>query len=252
MTSTDEQVGRAAGTRPAPTGAATAGLLAAAWVVLLGLTAGTGWILTRAEEGARFEQADGALVRWLSGHRTPVLDETSGPAAELGNTFVVVAVAILVAVLFAVRRRWRSVVLVTVVLVGEFTLFLTTTALIDRPRPAVPHLDAYLPPTSSFPSGHTSAAVCLYGLLAVLLLTGTKAPRRRWMRVLAVAVAVVGVLAVVGARLYRGAHYPTDVVASLLFASAWLWITLQLLPPERSCDGNRRSGTRGSVGDSTS
>ena len=39
---------------------------------------------------------------------------------------------------------------------------------IDRRRPAVEHMDVS-PPTSSFPSGHTSAAVALYVGIAVLL-----------------------------------------------------------------------------------
>ena len=53
----------------------------------------------------------------------------------------------------------RSLVIGTVVLTG---------LVIDRQRPDVPHLDA-APPTSSFPSGHTGAAVALYGGLAVIV-----------------------------------------------------------------------------------
>jgi membrane-associated phospholipid phosphatase len=44
----------------------------------------------------------------------------------------------------------------------QATVFLMTTLAIDRPRPAVVHLDTS-PPTSSFPSGQTAAAMALYG-----------------------------------------------------------------------------------------
>ena len=51
---------------------------------------------------------------------------------------------------------------------------------------------------------------------------------------LAVALAVFVVLAVAAARLYRGAHFPTDVLGSMLFAVPWLMITVALLRPRNS------------------
>jgi membrane-associated phospholipid phosphatase len=196
-------------------------------VVLLGLILAVGWLLTRAKEGDAFEQRDGALVQWFAGHRTALLDTLSGPAAELGNTWVVVGVGVVAAAAAGfLQRRWRPVLVLAVALCGELAIFLTVTALIDRPRPPVPHLDAQLPPTSSFPSGHTAASICLYGAVAAIVVAGT---RGRW-RTLVPFVALLIVLVVAGARLYRGAHYPTDVLASLLFAVPWLVLTLRQLP----------------------
>jgi len=196
-------------------------------LVLLALVLSAGWLLTRAEEGDAFEQRDATLVQWFAAHRTGLLDAVSGPAAELGNTWVVTGVGVVAAVAawFAFRSR-RPVVVLAVALGGELIVFLTTTALIDRPRPPVPHLDAQLPPTSSFPSGHTAAAICLYGAVTAIVLAGARGRWRRWVPVLAVLVVVV----VAAARLYRGAHYPTDVLASMLFALLWLVTVLRLLP----------------------
>jgi membrane-associated phospholipid phosphatase len=218
----------------------TAVRLVGAWVLLLGLLLGLGWLLTRAQQGNAFEQRDATLAQWATGHRTPWLDAVSGPAAQLGNTWTVVGVGVVAAVVArAVFRCWRPVLVLAVALGGELALFLTTTALVDRPRPPVPHLDAHLPPTSSFPSGHTAAALCLYGTLAALVLAGARGGWRRWAPVLAVLV----VLVVAGARLYRGAHHATDVLTSMLFASAWLLAVLRLLPlPSRQA---RRVGEWG-------
>jgi undecaprenyl-diphosphatase len=132
-----------------------------------------------------------------------------------------------------VFRSWRPLVVLAVLLAGELAVFLTAAALIDRPRPAVPHLDGQLPPTSSFPSGHTAAALCLYGGVAALVVAGSRRPWR-WV---APALAVLLVLVVAAARLYRGAHYPTDVLTSALFAGTWLLVTLRVLPLR-----NHRSG----------
>jgi membrane-associated phospholipid phosphatase len=206
---------------------AVAARLGVMLVVLLGLTLGIGWLLTRAKEGDAFEQRDGALVQWFADHRTGLLNTLSGPAAELGNTWVVVSAGVVAAAAAGLAfRSWRPVTALTVALCGELAIFLTTTALVDRPRPPVPHLDAHLPPTSSFPSGHTAAAVCLYGAIAALVLAGARGRWRRWAPV----VAVLLVLVVAAARLYRGAHYPTDVLTSLLFAVLWLFTALRLLP----------------------
>ena len=202
--------------------------LGAVLAVLLAATLGAGYLLTRADEGDAFERVDRALVGWLADHRTATLDALSGPAAELGNTGVVIALAAVAAVVAGWSyRSWRPAVVLAVVLCGELLVFLTTAAWIDRPRPPVPHLDAELPPTSSFPSGHTAAAVCLYGALAALALVRV---HRRGARVAVIASAVGIVAVVAAARLYRGAHYPTDLLGSVLFAVPWLIVTVRLLP----------------------
>jgi undecaprenyl-diphosphatase len=206
---------------------AVAPRLVLALVVLLGLTVGMGYLLTRADEGDAFERVDRALVGWFAGRRTDTLSALSGPVAELGNTAVVVGIAVVVAVAAGLGfRSWRPVVLLAVALCGEVAIFLSTTAVIDRPRPPVQHLDDVLPPTSSFPSGHTAAAICLYGVIAVLVLVRTRGRGRA----LVVAAVVAVVAAVAAARLYRGAHYPTDLLGSVLFAVPWLIVSVRVLP----------------------
>ena len=227
-TTDDEAVGTTAAASSNRSRAADVALrLVPVLLTLLGVSLGAGYLLTRADEGDAFERVDRTLVRWLAAHRTDALDTLSGPAGELGNTWVVVGVAVVAAVVsgFLFRSR-RPVVLLAVALCGEVAVFLTTAALIDRPRPPVPHLDAELPPTSSFFSGHTAASICLYGVLAALVLAGT---RGRW-RAAVLGCAVTIVLVVAAARLYRGAHYPTDVLGSVLFAVPWLLVSLWVLP----------------------
>jgi undecaprenyl-diphosphatase len=109
----------------------------------------------------------------------------------------------------------------------------------------VAHLDAELPPTSSFPSGHTAASICLYGTIAALVL----ALSRGWWRWLVLTLAVLVIVAVALARLYRGAHFPTDVLGSILFAVPWLLITLKLLRLQADAEGDRRDAAdRGAPG----
>jgi undecaprenyl-diphosphatase len=101
---------------------------------------------------------------------------------------------------------------------------------VDRDRPDVAHLDG-APPTSSFPSGHTAASVALYGSLAVIAV-GLGA--RAWVRWILLVLAVVMPATVAMSRLYRGMHFPTDVIAGALFALTWLMVARAVLFRRRS------------------
>jgi undecaprenyl-diphosphatase len=207
--------------------------LRASWLLVGGVVVqavllGVGWLITQVAPGTPAEGGDLGVVRWLAAHRTAGLDVVSAWAADLGATIPVLVLGLVAATLaLAALRRWWPVVLLAVGLVGELALFLTTAVTIDRPRPPVSHLDASLPPTSSFPSGHTGAAICLYGGVALIIFVST---RSRW-RWLAVAVASALVIAIALARLYRGAHFLTDVLGSVLFAVPWLLLVARVVRP---------------------
>jgi undecaprenyl-diphosphatase len=202
--------------------------LVAVLAVLLGLLMGAGWLVSGPEADTDVEAADGRLTAWFAAHRVAGLATPSQWVADLGSTGVVIGTgAVAAAGAGLLLRDWWPVRLLAAALTGELLVFLAVSTVVDRGRPPVPHLDAHLPPTSSFPSGHTGASVCLYGGIAAVVCLAT---RSGWRRVV-VAVAVVVVLAVATARLYRGAHWPTDVLASLLFASTWLLTCVRLLGP---------------------
>jgi membrane-associated phospholipid phosphatase len=106
-------------------------------------------------------------------------------------------------------------------------VFLLTGLVIDRERPAVSHLDV-APPTSSFPSGHTGAAVALYGGLAVIV--GWRV-RRTVLKVALIAVLVCLPFLVAAARLYRGMHHPSDVLFGAANGIACLTIAVHAFLP---------------------
>jgi len=115
---------------------------------------------------------------------------------------------------------------------GELGAFLTVAAIVRRPRPDVSHLDSHLP-TSAFPSGHMAATTCLYVGIAILVIGHA----RGWWRYLFLIPAVVMPVMIALARMYRGEHHPTDILASLVFAALWLTATTWLIQPSQ--DGVR-------------
>lgn len=175
-------------------------------VVLLGL------LFTRVLDNSDVADADSWVDRELAQSRTPTGNDLTHYGSLLGETPTIIGLTALAAVIFrAVFHRWRESVLLVLCVSGQALIFMITQMLIDRQRPSVPRLDDS-PPTSSFPSGHTSAAVALYLGLALLLSTMV---RRTWAKWLCWGLVLLPVSVAV-ARMYRGMHHPTDVVGSFV------------------------------------
>jgi undecaprenyl-diphosphatase len=210
---------------PRSAGRTAAGLLVA-WVLILGAIIGIGELIAGSGRGGQL--GDLAVPRWLAAHRTPDLTRWSLIFTTLGGTIAISAVAALSClVLFGITRRWRPVVYLVTLMLGELAMFVTAADVVQRARPPVPHLDNHLP-TSSYPSGHVAATCCLYIGLAILVI----GHGRGWWRWLFVLPAVAFPVLVAASRMYRGEHHPTDVLASVLFAALWVPAVTLLLKPD--------------------
>ena len=88
-------------------------------------------------------------------------------------------------------------------------------ALVDRPRPS-PHLVRIIDEASgpSFPSGHTITAVLTFGFILYL---ATALIQRPWLRLPLQSACLYGIVFTGLARIYHGAHWPSDVYGAVLF-----------------------------------
>ncbi len=179
---------------------------------LLFVMIGLGLLVTKVLANSWPVTAEDEINRDLASDRTNAYNAISDVGSFLADTPTVILVtAVSAALLAAALHRWREPLFLCAAVTTQAVIFFLTTLVIDRNRPAVRHLDDS-PPTSSFPSGHTSAAVALYGGLAVLLVSMV---RRTWVKWLCWALFLLPVSVAV-ARIYRGMHHPTDVVGSFL------------------------------------
>lgn len=143
-----------------------------------------------------------------------------------GTRMVVVPLALAAA--WLVRRRCpRLAVVLLAVAAAASVLEVGLKTLVDRPRPT---------PTgflASFPSGHVLNAVAFWGLVPPVLYVLTR--RRQPAAAIAVA-ALVGAVAL--SRVYLSAHWPTDVVGSVLLGIVVLAVAERwLLRRPSSCGG---------------
>jgi membrane-associated phospholipid phosphatase len=202
------------------------GKLVLSAVLLLAVMAGLGWLDVHVLSHGSVGAADRSLDSSLAQHRDAFWNSVTKVLTFSAETMPVIVASFVVLVISAlVFRRWHEPLFVAATLIGEVTIFVTTTLLVHRARPTVPHLD-HAPPTSSFPSGHTAAAIALFGVIAALVIA--YGAGRTW-RTLAIALAVLMPLAVAMSRMYRGMHYLTDVIGGALLGGAWLYISTRFL-----------------------
>ena len=180
--------------------------------VLLGVMIGLGLLVTKVWRDDWPFTAEDGFNRELAADRTPDWSAVSGFFSTVGSTPVIIGVTALVAIILRLTlKRWREPLFLCAAVTAQALVFFFATLVIDRQRPAVEKMDES-PPTSSFPSGHTSAAVALYTGLALLLAVTA---RHTWLKAAAWALLLVPI-AVALSRLYRGMHHPSDVIASFL------------------------------------
>jgi undecaprenyl-diphosphatase len=202
------------------------GLVLGAFALVEVLLLGLGLLVTRGLDHSRLSREEGAFVRSLAAHRTPLWDQVTHYGSVLGSTGTVIGLTAVGCLLLAWRGHGpRLPVFLTVAVAGETGLFVLASVVIDRLRPPVSQLDG-APPTSSFPSGHTAATIAL-GVGLALGLARTH-PRHR-LRALSWFLAVAFAGFVLFSRLYRGMHWPTDVAASIVFTLTWLLLLRAVL-----------------------
>jgi len=115
------------------------------------------------------------------------------------------------------RRAW--ILAAAAALTGLWYVLLSH--LINRPRPTTAQVLQVTehPTASSFPSGHT---IFVATVMTVLMLCLGRRFLPRWAQPVGWALVALIVLANAISRIYTGAHWPTDVLAGLLIAAAWL------------------------------
>jgi undecaprenyl-diphosphatase len=145
----------------------------------------------------------------------PFLTWLGGP----GGIYMQVAVMLLVLLLN--RRAWR---LALAAFAGGLW-YEVIVHLVNRPRPLASQILRVTehPGSTSFPSGHL---IFITISAAVLMLCVGQRYLPGWARPIGWAVVVAMVLATGLDRIYGGAHWPSDVLAGTLIATAWVAFVL--------------------------
>jgi undecaprenyl-diphosphatase len=208
-------------------------------VVMAAVMVGLGLLLVHVLAPGGLGRWDASVNDWFVTQRTTTLNAVTRWGSDLGATLTIVGIALVAAVALAIARTWDAVRFVVISLVIEVSVFLISTVFVNRPRPDVHRLDIS-PPTSSYPSGHTAAAIVLYVGLALVVSTLT---RNAILRAIAWILAVALPIVVGLSRLYRGMHHPTDVLASVILGIGALLLGLLAVRTGSAVAAHRRPDT---------
>lgn len=164
--------------------------------------------------------ADLRLMSVIQMFRSDAFNNAMLFATYLGSWQIVIAGAVLMSINLTLSRRWLWLVGMWISISGGEAIVWTLKYLFARPRPDL--LNALLPASGgSFPSGHAFIAFCLYGFLAWCALCLV---RRASVRVLILLACLLIIAAIGFSRVYLGADFPSDVLASFALGAAWLSI----------------------------
>jgi undecaprenyl-diphosphatase len=160
---------------------------------------------------------DNSVARWGNRHASVLSTHALNLITQLGATYTVVALCVVLAVAETLRTRSIWIVPFLVVVVGGEGILTTTIKQLEhRVRPSFNPAAATLGP--SFPSGHSATAAAFFAAAALLLGRGRGRPTRAVLAGLAAGIAV----GVAASRVLLDVHWLTDVIAGLALGWAWL------------------------------
>jgi len=180
-------------------------------VVLLVLVAGIALTHSASETAAETR-----ILASIAAGRTAALVSVSLALNWVFSPPIAVIVGVIAAAgVFARTRSWITVLHFVLLVLGTWLSSEVIKVIVHRPRPTAHLADTLVPnpDPDSYPSGHVCFAVGL-GLAFFVLVIRTR------VRVVILVLAILLSLGTAGTRIYLGIHYPTDALASLVFAVA--------------------------------
>ena len=136
---------------------------------------------------------------------------------NFGGAWFLWPAGVAIAAILVRQGRRREAMLFAIAVVGSEAVNETLKEVFRRERPEA-YFGYPLPPTYSFPSGHSFVSYCFYLALAEILARPEWPLERRMALWTAAALFIlwIGI-----SRIYLGVHYPTDVIGGYTAAVAW-------------------------------
>lgn len=162
---------------------------------------------------------DTFCYKLLCSIRTETLTEIMKFITNLASTKITLIIGLIFLVITINKKNYGSDILLIIISQSALNTFIKS--IFKRPRLTESIL--VYEKSYSFPSGHTMTAVVMYGFIIYLAF---KYIKNRNIRLFIVSILNIIIILVGVSRLYLGAHYLTDVLASLFLGISFLFVTI--------------------------
>ena len=169
-------------------------------------------------------RADLRIINLISQFRTPFLNQFMLFITYLAKGEIIIIAVIFSLIILTLFRKWSYFYSLLISVAGGELFVWIIKNILERPRP--PITNALVVETSySFPSGHSFVAIAFYGLIIFFLFEIFK---KRSQRILTTTLGLILIILIGFSRIYLGAHWPSDVLASYTSGLAWLSIIVTI------------------------
>lgn len=166
-----------------------------------------------------FTSLDNNFELWIHGFTNPVFDFIFNVFTTIGGGWGMSVFTGLSLLVLLLRRHYYSAIMVFLAVGGGLLINFVLKNLFQRPRPDLWESTFARPSSFSFPSGHATMSLCLFGVLTWVFFHLLKT----WRLKVGLAILMGFTIFMVGlSRIYFGVHYPTDVVGGYLSGGFWL------------------------------
>ena len=184
-----------------------AAVVVAIIVIVFGLAVAKGHSVTAAET---------RILADIAASRTATLVDVSLALDWLFSPLIALIIAVIAAaIIYALTRRWSSTIHFMLLVLGTWLSSEVVKIIVHRPRPTAALADTLVPnpDPDSYPSGHICFAIGL-GFAIAMVIAKSRVRTIVWV------LAILLTLVTAASRVYLGIHYPTDAIASIVFAAA--------------------------------
>jgi undecaprenyl-diphosphatase len=187
-----------------------------------------GGLVEEVIESEEIRSIDEFIASWMVSARTPVLVAVFAWITELGSMPTLTAVAIVASAFLLAHGPQRFVPPLWLTVLGSQITTYSGKYILARPRPDFV-LDVTAA-TPSFPSGHTTGALAVYGFIAYAVLRDLSSPRTRFDVAFGAGLLIC---LIAFSRIFLEVHFSSDVAAGLLVGFFWLLAGIALAEIKR-------------------
>ncbi len=180
--------------------------------------------LLEADELVRLDEG---INQWLAPIRTDGMITVFSWITDLGGSSTAIAVALVTTGLLWAHRRRHMIVPLWLTILGSQIITYTGKYVLARQRPEF--VTEIVASTPSFPSGHATTAMAVYGFIAYVIASDLMTTRQRFEVIYWTAV-LVGLIGF--SRMLLGLHYASDIAAGFLVGGFWLLLGFALAEHE--------------------